>query len=457
MKAFIEHSATVDSGSRAARDGELGLDALRIHWLRSANGTVSNSILSGIRGTDFTAEQIFSMAGEGRGDVERAARLAKTNGAVHELNGPAFNPANMVYAAVIRRLHAAALAHDVRVASTTIAASGNAVEPMPEGVSQLLPARPAAFDLTKLPKSTVIDVLAKLETHENPVSSPRDALPADPLFKLWMQSYSMLGTRSLTMAEMAGLNDADVRWEGLATGMRDRSTFRIQINPNEKRMHRHEVHKYTGGFKQEPGHGALDAGRGGETSLFARMTDFFNDHDIPDKWGDEQSIRDYWRDHRSAVRTDTSAQAAEWSADQKTLASGTRDQLLEKLHYFHNVGYFADPRQEAKLRPSAEALLASAPGSAERARAAQAIVDNFRQRASNPDVVSVSGATAEIQMAQTLYRYMAENNLDFQRSNDRIDVVEVYKLYRKMDAAGELTTRATVEGWLTQWGAPHVP
>ena len=432
-------------------------DAVRSHWLRSANHSVANSVLSAVRGTPFAPEQIFSMAGEGRGDLARSTLLARAHAAVRELDGSTPDPADMVTAAVVRRLRASAVAHDAPVASTAPVPSATAIEPMPQGMAKLPPQRPADFNLTQLNKNTVIDVLAKLETNTNPVSNPSYALPADPLFATWMESYSLLGTRSLTMAEMEGLIDSEVRWTGRDTGVRDRSTFEIRLDPNEQRMHRHELHKFIGGFKQEPGHGPLDAGRGGETSLFARMTDFFNDHDIPEKWGDEQTIRNYWREHRSTLRATSPADSPQWAADTQSLTSGGREQVLEKLDRYHNVGYFSDPRQEATLRPHVEALLANEPGSPARARAAQAIIENFRERARSPDVVSVSGATAEVQMAQTLYRYMAENKLDFQRPDDRIDVVEVYKLYRRMATAGELTSRATVEGWLKEWGAPHVP
>lgn len=448
---------TAGAGSAAVGVASSGFDAVCSHWLRSANHTVANSVLSSVRGTAFVPEQIFAMAGEGRGDLERSTLLAQTSGAIRELDASTAPSTDVVTAAVMRRLRASAVAHDAHIAPTAQVAANPAVEPMPQGVAQLPPQRPAGFALKALPKDTAIDVLATLETNSNPVSNPGYALPADPLFATWMKSYTMLGTRTLTMAEMEGLIDSEVQWDGRETGMRDRSTFEIRFDPNEQRMHQHELHKFIGGFKQDPGHGAIDAGRGGETSLFARMTDFFNDHDIPVNWGSETAIRDYWRDHRSAVRTSNPALATQLDADLHSLSHAGREQLLDKLSYYHNVGYFADPKQEATLRPSVEMLLSNAPGTPARARAAQAIVDNFRERARNPDVVSVSGGTAEVQMAQTLYRYMAENQLDFKRPNDRIDVVEVYKLYRRMAAAGELTSRATVKGWLEQWGVPHVP
>ena len=445
------------AGSVAVAAAASAFGAVCSHWLRSANHTMANSVLSCVRGTSFAPEQIFALAGEGQRDLVRCTTLAQVAGVVSELKAGASRPADVKTAALTRRLRANAVAYDANIAPTAKVAANPTVEPIPQGVAQLPPQRPAGFALTALPNDTVIDVLATLETNSNPVSNPSYALPADPLFATWMKAYSLLGTRSLTMAEMEGLIDSDVRWDGYETGIRDRSRFQIRFDPHDQRMDQHELHKFIGGFRQDPGHGAIDAGRGGETSLFARMTDVLNDHDIVANWGSENAIRDHWREHRSAVRTSNSALATKLDADLYRMSHSDRDDVLRQLSDYQVLGFFADPREEAKLRPHVEVLLSNDPGTPARARAAQAIVDNFRERARNPDVVSVSGGTAEVQMAQTLYRYMAENKLDFQRPNDRIDVVEVYKLYRRMAEAGELTSRATVQGWLEQWGVPHVP
>ena len=427
---------------------------VRAYWLRSANNTQANGITAAVRGTTLAAEQIFAMAGEGLGDLDRCTRLARTVAAVRELSDSATPSTGAVFDGVLRRLRA--IAQEYAAAPKFIAAPA-VPGLLPQGLASLPPHRPADFDLLKLPKTTVINALATLETNTNPVSNPSYALPADPLFATWMKASSQLGTRSVSMAEMEGFIDADVRWTGKGTGMRDPQTFDIRLKLTEGRMHRHEMHKFIGGFRQEPGAGAIDAGRGGETSLFARMTDYYNPHDLPEKWGDEKTIRDYWQEHKSPVRSHDQPSTRDWKAEAKNLTSANRTQLLEQIYSYEGSGFFGNPREEAALRPHVEALLSSEPGSPARARAAEAIGQNFERRASNPDVVSVSGATAEVQMAQTLYRYMADNKLNFERPSDRIDVVEVYKLYRKMEAAGELTTRATVDGWLKQWGTPHVP
>jgi hypothetical protein len=360
-----------------------------------------------------------------------------------------------------RDAHARTLAR-VRDTVQSFAASARlrpSAELMPQGVTRLPPQRTTSFDLTKLPTDTIIDAQATLETNSDPVSSPRFERPADPLFATWFKSYEQLGTRSLTMGEMAGLNDADVNWRGKDTGLRVRSNFKLQLLADERRMEQHELHKYVSGFRGHPGVpvDSIAAGRGGESSLFARMTDVYNHHILPTRWGEESAIRDYWKEHRSSPRPVNQAQPDRWAKDAEKLTSATREEVLSEIRRYHDTGYYADPRERQKMVASTQALLATEPGSQQRIDAANSLTMLLRERANVPDITSVSGATAEIQMTETLYRYMNENKLDFKRTNDQIDVVEVYRLYRKMLAAGELTSRATVEGWLRDWKVPHAP
>jgi hypothetical protein len=329
---------------------------------------------------------------------------------------------------------------------------------LPAGISSAPPLRRPDFDLMKVPKDRVIDSLAMLETNGDPISNPSYAAPADPLFATWFRACELLGTRSLTMAEMAALNNAESDCSA-DTGLLDRSGFTLPRVTDGARMNRHELHRYIGGFRGHPGVAtdSIAAGRGGESSLFARMTDAYNDHDLPQRWGDEAAIRDYWNAHRGAPRDVIATQPDEWARAATMLTTCTRDLVLTKVRLYHLAGYFADPREASRLAPSVRALLASAPGSPQRAEAAQALASILRERASTPDVVSVSGATAEIQITEALYRYMNTNQLDFKKPGDRIDVVEVYALYRQMLEAGELTSRTTVQGWLQTWGVAHQP
>jgi hypothetical protein len=162
-------------------------------------------------------------------------------------------------------------------------------------------------------------------------------------------------------------------------------------------------------------------------------------------------------EHRSAPVPATEAHQDQWARDAEKLTAAPREEVLNTLYHYQLGGCYADPREQQKLAPSTQALLASAPGSPQRAAAAKELTQILRNRANIPDVTSVSGATADIQMTETLYRYMNDNKLDFNKPTDKIDVVQVYNLYRRLLSAGELTSRATVEGWLKEWNAPHVP
>jgi hypothetical protein len=434
--------------ARERRDVRAGAPG---HWQRQGHQSQAAELM----------QWLAEPPGEGSVD-ERATRLlgvAQRHGLPIGLEGLrlvsqlAAGPGRPIGRVDVRALREMAQSHEL--VSRTEAAGAR----LPTSVVSAPPPRPAGFDLMKVPKDSVIDALVLLETNSDPVSNTSHAAPADPLFATWFKAYDMLGTRALTMAEMAGLNNSQVDWSGSETGQFERSRFNLRLIADDMRMDRHELHKYVGGFRGHPGvrTDSIAAGRGGESSLFARMTDVYNDHDLPTRWGEEAVIRDYWKAHRPAPRDSAASQPDEWARAATMLTTCTRELVLTKVHLYHLAGYFADPREALKLAPSVQALLASAPGSPQRADAAKAFAAILRDRANTPDIVSVSGATAEIQMTETLYRYMNTNHLDFKKPGDRIDVVEVYALYRQMLEAGELTSRTTVQGWLQAWGVAHQP
>jgi hypothetical protein len=413
-----------------ARSAKLGLEPAKVLALASSR--------------DIPLDQLFEVL-EAPGQL---ARLQAADGA-----GAAPPEARATRAQSVARLRE--LVQQFDAASRSRASA----ELMPVGVTQLPPHRTSSFDLKKLPVDSVIDAQGTLETNSDPVSNPTFERPADPLFATWIKAYKQLGTRSLTMSEMAGLNYSEVTWSSRAIGLPVRSNFELRLLANEARMEKHELHKYVGGFRGHPGVAtdSIAAGRGGESSLFARMTDVYNDHDLPTRWGEESVIRDYWKEHRSPTRSVNEAQPDKWTLDANDLGAASREQVLEKLNRYRGNGYYGDPREQQKLLSSTRALLASEPGSQQRIAAANALTSTLRDRANVPDLTSVSGATAEIQMTETLYRYMNDNRLDFSKPNDQINVVEVYRLYRKLLTAGELTSRATVESWLKEWKVPYVP
>jgi hypothetical protein len=428
------------------------------HMLRSANFSLATAVEARAAKLNLDPAKVLACANSRGMAVDRVFEALELPALLEQLvaaqrTGLTNPAAKEAYALALERVRGT-----VQKFATSSRTRPSA-ESMPVGVTRLPPQRSADFDLTQMRPDTIIDAQATLETNSDPVSNPSFERPADPLFATWMKAYEQLGTRSLTMGEMAGLNDSDINWSGKDTGLRDRGNFKLRLLANEGRMEKHELHKYVGGFRGQPSVDAstINAGRGGENSLFARMTDVYNDHDLPTRWGEESVIRDYWMEHRPPPRPKNNTQPDKWALDAQKLTSASREALLVEVRRYHDNGYYADPREQQKLTPSTQALLASAPGSPQRAAAANELTQILRDRANIPDVTSVSGATADIQMTETLYRYMRENKLDFARPNDQIDVVEVYNLYRRLLSAGELTSRATVEGWLKDWNVPHVP
>ena len=325
---------------------------------------------------------------------------------------------------------------------------------LPQGVAQPPPERPAGYTLTSLPRAVVVHALETFETNSNPVSSPAYAAAADPLFATWLKALDGLGTRTLTMAEMQALVVSDVA----SVGLLDRDGFKLIYDPAKGLGSDHELHKFTAGFRGHPGAMSylMSAGQGGESGIQARVTDEF-EYDIPDNWGDEAAILDHMSGELRKIAKDVKNPTF-WTDAESALASGSPEEVRSKLNSFASgYGFFADPRQQQLLRPTVQALLGTPAGSAARRDAAKLLIDNFRERAQRLEVVSVSGATAEIQMVQTLYRYLKQHGLSVSNPTQKIDAVEVYRLYKNLLDSGELTSRATVEAWLKTSNVPHVP
>jgi hypothetical protein len=331
----------------------------------------------------------------------------------------------------------------------------------PEGVISEPPPRPTDYNISQVSRDQAVDALNTLESNSYPVSSPQYEHPADPLFANWYKACGRLGSRSLTMAEMNSLISSGLGWRSGTETHGERDAFELKVGSTGLASP-HELHFFAGGFRDLPkgaaSLGIRTAGLGGEAGLFARVTDEF-DTGTPDDWGKESEIEKFWfrKVHSGAGEATPEATARRWKNTQLKLETASRAELLVKIDDFGKAGYLADPRERGYLSPLLQQLKDSPPNSPTRYRAAKAVVENLQQRSKLTETVSVSGATAEVQVLETVYQYLKENRLEVGRPDQKIDVVAVYKLYRELLSRGELTPRKTVQAWLMHWKLPWVP
>jgi hypothetical protein len=320
-------------------------------------------------------------------------------------------------------------------------------DPMPQGVSHLPPPRPANYDFGQLPLATVLRAADEFETNSHPVSNPTYEAPADPLFATWFRGLDQLGSRSLKMSEVAAL----VNTSTAPFAQRKALLF----DPN-KGVVPHEFHKMLGGFRSEPGSLMWTPGMGGEYGIIARITDEY-EQDIPDDFGDMREVLPFLQ--KSERTFQSNAQKIDpnhWPNIFDQLSTGDQAAVKETVSALRQAGYVAEPQLKQLLEPLFKTLRTTVPGSPQRLAAAKAVVENMQQREKSLQTLSVSGITAELQMAQTFARYLKINRLDTSNPNDQVDAVAVYRLYRDMLSKGELISRDRVEEMLKIWGRPYV-
>jgi hypothetical protein len=350
---------------------------------------------------------------------------------------------------------------------------------------RLPPARPANFDITKVPASKVAAALDALESNDYPLSNPSHAArPADPIFKTWFSALGLLGTRSLTMRETKSLiavhtggNWADALarpdddWSATLIrywGAQGIDRFNVPASTGQglaaALTHPHELHLFIGGgFRTTPysifrSLGGNTPGLGGENGFMANITDA--NRDKPNSaWGTEAAIKAFWLDDIEATRS-TNTRNIDLGLQERILRiSDLRldGEIQSYVNTLWETGYLTDPREVQKIRPTIRQLVTTMARTPARVEAAKAMVESLRQREALTERVSISGVVAEIQIIETMYRYLEANQIDVRNPDHRIDAVEVYRLYERLLARGELTTRATVEGWLREWNVPSNP
>lgn len=411
-------------------------------WRSQANLTEASQLQRKLSGSGFSPEQVVSIADYNGMPVTAALELLTgANPAVAAFDTVATQTAS------IRQVRTAATDHATR------RSGGESIRLAPQGATSLPQQRPAGFDIVQTPGEKLALALRQAETNSNPVSGPGYERPADPLFNTWFKTFDALGTRTLTMSEMQSLVRLNVDWQAAPNGVRLLTSLpQIKFSKRGLLMP-HELHLFASGFRAQVGHNGLAAGQGGEFGLVARAT--LPASHLGRGWGDEARIRNYWGAQVRAAQA--KAPASQWAGTEQQLLTASRAEVVEKIEGYVAKGFFADPRDEATLVGFTDALLSSQPGSGTREQSAHALIAHFQACEKRLEKVSVSGATAEIQMLQTLSRYLSDNKLSVQNPLDQVDVVRAYQLYRSLLANGELTSRATVEGWLRAWGVASAP
>jgi hypothetical protein len=325
-----------------------------------------------------------------------------------------------------------------------------------QGVSKLPPTRPSDFALTSIPPAAVIRAIDTLEANAYPVSGPGFSRAAEPVFGNLFGALNALGSRRLTMAELQGLLDSKLHDPGVI--LRSTDDIKVAFDPTKRLASPHEFHLFFGGFRGHTGPPleAPLAGWGGENGLFARVTDEFDDQ-TPSNWGDRQEIFKLWSIKVFRLRDQMFGEVPEsfWAGLRDDLTNSVDEGLDAELRALRSRGAFGDPRFREQYRPLVERLEATPPGSPERREAAAQLVDGFRSLdAMLREGVPLSGATAEVQLLETLQAYLKRQGMFGKswRPDDSIDFVEMYRLYVQLHDEGKLTTREQVRSAIESMG-----
>jgi hypothetical protein len=353
------------------------------------------------------------------------------------------------------RDHAAAANSDAARAIRLSMADNSSIE-MPRGVDHLPPVRPVDWQLSAQPISRIQAAIETWETNAYPVSDASYERPADPLFATFFKGLDELGTRSISMSELNALIDADVTWPMRMEGTPFALTDKVNTDNG---VTIHEWHKVLSGFRIVPrgllADTSFHAGMGGEQGLFARLTDEFED--TPDDLSTPEVLSFLSKNKfyaKELEQRESNSQAG-WMKLHEDLTKAPGVDMPGLIQGMVKSGYFADPRQQEALSSILEALRSSVMLSPERRQAADELIDHFRQQEDGLRVVSVPAATAEIQLAQTLEKYLKRNRLDLIRGADQVDGVALYALYRQLLADGKLISSERVKQFLDSKGVPN--
>jgi hypothetical protein len=324
-------------------------------------------------------------------------------------------------------------------------------EPMPAGVVRWPPQRPDGYELRWVAPARIIHAIHALETKPGSGGHAAHAAPADRLFAVWFRVLDWLGTRTLTMGEMSSLLTAHVAGQSATAEDRVVKTLERVDTIDTGLKSFDELCKFAGELSVDglaaQGQPLFAVLHAGETGTFVAVEDEALD-ETADKvvFADVVVLKEFVVADPPPPPVLTPG-AIFWSSITPRLSQAPVDLIVGLIDCFSESDEFLDEQKRADALPPRPAPVPEpVPRPVRRAR---------------PAAVSVSRITADIQLAQTLHRYLKVDQpgarVDVRDPDAKIDLVEAYRLYRQLIDARELTSCQTVENWLIDWGVARAP
>jgi hypothetical protein len=314
-------------------------------------------------------------------------------------------------------------------------------ETMPAGVVRWPPPRPDGYQMGRVAPARIIHAIHALETKPGSAVPAVQAAPADRLFAVWFRVLDWLGTRTLTMGEMNSLLSAHAAGR-LETGEARVVKTLSRIDKADTGLKSFDdLCKFAGTLSVDvsvPTRQTLwGVLRAGEAGAFVRVSDPTLDEADKVVVADVVVLKEF-------IVADLlpppvlSPGAIFWASITPRLSQAPVDLIVGLIDSFSETD---DSRDDEKRVDASRLRPEPVPASAQCAR---------------PPAVSASRMTGDIQLAQALHRYLKldqpDARVDVRDPDAKLDLVEVYRLYRQLIEARELTSRQTVEAWLVDWG-----
>jgi hypothetical protein len=363
----------------------------------------------------------------------------------------------MMVALKVGTLHAQSIVNEIAHILQRYAAYEQSL--LPQGVTQRPPRRAPDWSLDSVKPQWVRFALDRWEARATHGSEARLQRSADGPFATAMAGFLALGTDELSFGELHRLIESHVSWTARAIEaeqyLPEPSTFALVADNGESIFSWHEFHLVLGGGLgvTPTSDGRHQAGEGGERDFFALHAGFGPDKSASTS---EQVIKSRWEKDIVRIRKRNVLGLPiqtlhHWPQLRHLLTTAEFTELNSELAMLVNSGFFADPVARKKARPWIQGLLHHPARSTTRQEAAQSLAQDLSRRARRLNTTSVAAATGRIQMVQATARYLTERQLKVSDPAQRLNIVELYRTYRRMLIRGELTLEATVRSWLVEW------